>query len=56
MSASILPAVPHDHAAGAGENVFDDAAIATLDACAGWLNLVGRVVAAVPGAKIVRLQ
>jgi hypothetical protein len=29
---------------------------ATLDACAGWLNLVGRVVEAVPGAKIVRLQ
>jgi hypothetical protein len=28
----------------------------TLDACAGWLNLVGRVVLAVPGAKIVRLQ
>ena len=28
----------------------------TLDACAGWLNLVGRVVEAVPGAKIVRLQ
>ena len=28
----------------------------TLDACAGWLNLVGHVVEAVPGAKIVRLQ
>lgn len=28
----------------------------TLDACAGWLNLVGKVVEAVPGAKIVRLQ
>jgi hypothetical protein len=28
----------------------------TLDACAGWLNLVGRVVEEVPGAKIVRLQ
>jgi hypothetical protein len=28
----------------------------TLDACAGWLNLIGRVVEAVPGAKIVRLQ
>ena len=28
----------------------------TLDACAGWLNLVGRVVEAVAGAKIVRLQ
>ena len=28
----------------------------TLDACAGWLNLVGRVVLEVPGAKIVRLQ
>jgi hypothetical protein len=28
----------------------------TLDACAGWLNLVGRVVEAVVGAKIVRLQ
>jgi hypothetical protein len=28
----------------------------TLDACAGWLNLVGRVAEAVPGAKIVRLQ
>jgi len=29
---------------------------ATLDACAGWLNLVGRVVEGVGGAKIVRLQ
>lgn len=29
---------------------------ATLDGCAGWLNLVGRVVESVPGAKIVRLQ
>jgi hypothetical protein len=28
----------------------------TLDACAGWVNLVGRVVEAVPSAKIVRLQ
>ena len=28
----------------------------TLDACAGWLNLVGRAVEAVPGARIVRLQ
>jgi hypothetical protein len=28
----------------------------TLDACAGWLNLVGRVVESVAGAKIVRLQ
>jgi hypothetical protein len=28
----------------------------TLDACAGWLNLVGHVVEAVAGAKIVRLQ
>ncbi len=28
----------------------------TLDACAGWLNLVGRAVEAVPGAKIVKLQ
>lgn len=28
----------------------------TLDACAGWFNLVGRVVARVSGAKIVRLQ
>jgi len=28
----------------------------TLDACAGWLNLVGRIAEAVPGAKIVRLQ
>ena len=27
-----------------------------LDACAGWLNLVGRAALAVPGAKIVRLQ
>jgi hypothetical protein len=29
---------------------------ATLDACAGWVNLVGRAVEAVPGARIVRLQ
>ncbi|CAN5924016.1 hypothetical protein BH11MYX4_BH11MYX4_52280 [soil metagenome] len=29
---------------------------ATLDACAGWLNLVGRAAMAVPGAKIVKLQ
>jgi hypothetical protein len=28
----------------------------TLDACAGWVNLVGRVVEGVAGAKIVRLQ
>jgi hypothetical protein len=28
----------------------------SLDACAGWLNLVGRVAVAVPGAKIVKLQ
>ncbi|MBX3191248.1 MAG: DUF434 domain-containing protein [Labilithrix sp.] len=28
----------------------------TLDACAGWFNLVGRVVEALSGAKIVRLQ
>jgi hypothetical protein len=28
----------------------------TLDACAGWLNLVGRIVLDVPGAKIVKLQ
>jgi hypothetical protein len=28
----------------------------TLDACAGWLNLVGPLVLAIPGAKIVRLQ
>lgn len=28
----------------------------TLDACAGWLNLVGRAALAVPGAKIVKLQ
>ena len=28
----------------------------TLDACAGWLNLVGKIVESVPGAKIVRLQ
>ncbi len=27
-----------------------------LDACASWFNLVGRVVASIPGAKIVRLQ
>lgn len=29
---------------------------ATLDACAGWYNLVGRVVESIPSAKIVRLQ
>lgn len=29
---------------------------ATLDACAGWFNLVGRVVEAIGAAKIVRLQ
>jgi hypothetical protein len=34
--------------------VSGDAAV--LDACAGWFNLVGRLVEAVPGAKIVRLQ
>jgi hypothetical protein len=34
--------------------VSGDAAI--LDASAGWINLVGRVVEAIPGAKIVRLQ
>lgn len=28
----------------------------TLDACAGWLNLVGRLVERLPGAKIVKLQ
>ena len=28
----------------------------TLDACAGWLNLVGRVVESMAGAKIVKLQ
>jgi hypothetical protein len=28
----------------------------TLDACAGWLNLVGPVVEVIAGAKIVRLQ
>lgn len=28
----------------------------TLDACAGWFNLVGKIVEAVGGAKIVRLQ
>jgi hypothetical protein len=28
----------------------------TLDACAAWFNLVGRVVEAVPGAKVIRLQ
>ena len=28
----------------------------TLDACAGWLNLVGPVVLAIPDAKVVRLQ
>lgn len=28
----------------------------TLDACAAWFNLVGRLVEAIPGAKIVRLQ
>lgn len=27
-----------------------------LDACASWFNLVGRVVASIPGAKVVRLQ
>jgi hypothetical protein len=29
---------------------------ATLDACAGWVNLVGRIVAGIDGAKVVRLQ
>lgn len=29
---------------------------ATLDACAGWVNLVGRLVEGIAGAKIVRLQ
>lgn len=29
---------------------------ATLDACAAWLNLVGKVVEAIPSARIVRLQ
>jgi hypothetical protein len=29
---------------------------ATLDACAGWLNLVGRATQAIPGARIVKLQ
>jgi hypothetical protein len=29
---------------------------ATLDACASWLNLVGRLVESLPNAKIVRLQ
>jgi hypothetical protein len=28
----------------------------TLDACAGWFNLVGRLAIAIPGAKIVKLQ
>lgn len=28
----------------------------TLDACAGWFNLVGRVVEAIPAAKVIRLQ
>ena len=28
----------------------------TLDACAAWFNLVGRVVEAIPSAKIIRLQ
>ena len=28
----------------------------TLDACAGWLNLVGRLVEGIPSAKVVRLQ
>jgi hypothetical protein len=28
----------------------------TLDACAAWFNLVGRVVEAVTGAKVIRLQ
>jgi hypothetical protein len=28
----------------------------TLDACAGWFNLVGRVVEGAPSARIVRLQ
>ena len=28
----------------------------TLDACAAWFNLVGRVVEAIPTAKIIRLQ
>lgn len=28
----------------------------TLDACTGWFNLVGRVVEAIPAAKVIRLQ
>jgi len=28
----------------------------TLDACAAWFNLVGRIVVSIPNAKIVRLQ
>jgi hypothetical protein len=27
-----------------------------LDACAGWLNLVGNIVSGIPNAKVVRLQ
>ena len=29
---------------------------ATLDACAAWYNLVGRVVESIPSAKVIRLQ
>lgn len=28
----------------------------TLDACAGWFNLVGRIVEGIAGAKVIRLQ
>ncbi len=28
----------------------------TLDACAGWVNLVGRLVGSIPAAKTVKLQ
>lgn len=51
--ASLVPSAP---AALKKERQIVTGDAATLDACAGWFNLVGRVVEAVSGAKIVRLQ
>jgi hypothetical protein len=48
-------------AADAGKALLREKQIVTgdadaLDACASWFNLVGRVVASIAGAKVVRLQ
>jgi hypothetical protein len=48
--------VPSAHAALKKERQVVSGEAATLDACAGWFNLAGRVVESVAGAKIVRLQ